>query len=231
MNSAPHPPARLSREEAKKQTRNRLLDAALELLIEYGYENLTTGRVAKRAGMAQPTFYVHFQDMDELLAELATTVTRRLRRALRDTREPLRQGGDLAEVCRRSFELSLVAIVQHAGLIRIFVAEQLHPHSTIGRHVREGMEQFVGDLADELHSFPVAKDISRQRLRLFAQFIVSMAISAGLSVADGRYPMDKELIETLTEAKLAFINALAGKGSSVGGGASAAESGGPAPAA
>ena len=45
-------------------TRHRLLRAATELLAEQGYERLTTGRVAERAGVAQPTFYVHFSDLD-----------------------------------------------------------------------------------------------------------------------------------------------------------------------
>ena len=61
----------LSREETKLITRRRLLDGAALVLRAEGFEKLTTSRVAREAGVAQPTFYVHFRDMNELLHALA----------------------------------------------------------------------------------------------------------------------------------------------------------------
>lgn len=46
----------LTREEAKLLTRHRLMQAARELLADQGPEGFTTGRVARRAGVAQATF-------------------------------------------------------------------------------------------------------------------------------------------------------------------------------
>jgi AcrR family transcriptional regulator len=43
-----------TRREAKAQTKQRLLDAMLEILHESGPLALTTGRIAERAGLAQP---------------------------------------------------------------------------------------------------------------------------------------------------------------------------------
>jgi AcrR family transcriptional regulator len=37
-----------------------------------GYGGLSTGAVARAAGVAQPTFYVHFRDMDDLLRTIGT---------------------------------------------------------------------------------------------------------------------------------------------------------------
>lgn len=199
---------RLSREEAKQQTRTRLLDAALELLIEQGYENLTTGRIAKRAGMAQPTFYVHFSDMQELLSELAANLVRKLRRAFRESRTPLHEGGDVAAASRRTVWLALQTVVEHAGLLRLYMAEQLHLQSSIGPQVRQSLEAFIDDLADDLQRVPAAQDLPRARLRLFTQCIVASSIAAGLSVAEGRYPLDDELVGSLADSFVGMLGAL-----------------------
>ena len=97
----------LSRGEAKLITRRRLLDAGLGLLGEEGYENLTTGRIAAAAGVAQPTFYVHFADKDDLLRCLAEEVTSRLREALRQARRKIEHAGS-DDPIRAAFRLPLL---------------------------------------------------------------------------------------------------------------------------
>lgn len=67
-----------SRREAKAQTQQRLIDAMLEILHESGPLALTTGRIAERAGLAQPTFYVHFPDLDRAIEMAADAAGARL---------------------------------------------------------------------------------------------------------------------------------------------------------
>lgn len=67
-----------SRREAKERTKRRLLDAMLEILHEAGPLALTTGRIAERAGIAQPTFYVHFPDLDRAMEQAADEAGARL---------------------------------------------------------------------------------------------------------------------------------------------------------
>src|SRR5690606_7427064 len=69
----------LTRSEAKDLTRRRLLRAALEILDKEGEAGLTTVAVAKAAGIAQSSFYVHFKDMQDLLRALADEGGERLR--------------------------------------------------------------------------------------------------------------------------------------------------------
>ena len=63
-----------SRTELKARTRDKLLEAAIATLIEEGYAGFSMNKVAKRAGIAQPSFYVHFANTEQLLEALAADV-------------------------------------------------------------------------------------------------------------------------------------------------------------
>ena len=68
----------MSRQINKERTRHRLLQAVLKTIQRYGHGTLTTGRVAQLAGVAQPTFYVHFRSMDQALEQVAEWVAQEL---------------------------------------------------------------------------------------------------------------------------------------------------------
>ena len=71
----PQPP----QQERSRRAREALLDAALALFAEHGFEATSVEEIAKRAGIAVGGFYSHFRSkrqallvlMDRLLAELA----------------------------------------------------------------------------------------------------------------------------------------------------------------
>ncbi|MGI9596315.1 MAG: TetR/AcrR family transcriptional regulator [Acidimicrobiales bacterium] len=50
-------------------TRERLLRAAVDACIEYGFANVTLADVARRADVSTPAIYNHFANKDELLVE------------------------------------------------------------------------------------------------------------------------------------------------------------------
>lgn len=58
------------REEQRRQTRHRILDAAMELLLERGYPATTIEAVAAAAGVAPDTVYATFTTKRALLKEL-----------------------------------------------------------------------------------------------------------------------------------------------------------------
>ncbi|MFI6181710.1 TetR/AcrR family transcriptional regulator [Nonomuraea sp. NPDC051191] len=49
---------------------HRILDAAAELILRWGYDKTTVDDVARRAGVAKGTIYLHWKTRDELFAAL-----------------------------------------------------------------------------------------------------------------------------------------------------------------
>ena len=66
MSTRPARTPRLPPEERRRQ----LLDAALEVLAEEGFDALTVEAVARRAGLTRPVIYDQFGDLDGLLLAL-----------------------------------------------------------------------------------------------------------------------------------------------------------------
>ncbi len=58
---------RLTREESRAQTRERLLDAALESFVRDGIESTSIEEVAEAAGYSRGAFYSNFESKDQLL--------------------------------------------------------------------------------------------------------------------------------------------------------------------
>lgn len=59
------------RKLAKAQTRNAIMKSALRLYSNEGSAGMSMNKVAKGAGIAQPSFYNHFASLDELQQQLS----------------------------------------------------------------------------------------------------------------------------------------------------------------
>ena len=69
--------------------RGRLLDAALELYGQRGFEQTTVADIAERAGLTERTFFRHFADKREVLFAGAGALEERLVGAVIDARDDL----------------------------------------------------------------------------------------------------------------------------------------------
>jgi AcrR family transcriptional regulator len=68
---------RRTQQERRDATRSALLDAALECLVDYGYEGTTTGRVCDRAGVSRGAHLHHFGTRGTLVAAALGELARR----------------------------------------------------------------------------------------------------------------------------------------------------------
>ena len=58
-------------EQSKRQQRaERILDAAAELILRWGYRKTTIDDIARQAGVAKGTIYLHWKTREELFAAL-----------------------------------------------------------------------------------------------------------------------------------------------------------------
>jgi AcrR family transcriptional regulator len=66
------------------ENRNRLIEAAADLMVEEGYAALTARKVAKQAGLKVQLVYYYFKDMDDLiLAVVKRNSSKRLKKFVR----------------------------------------------------------------------------------------------------------------------------------------------------
>ena len=62
--------AKLNRVERNAWTKRRIFDAATTIVGKYGYAEASVARITEEAGVAQGTFYKHFENRQELLDQL-----------------------------------------------------------------------------------------------------------------------------------------------------------------
>jgi AcrR family transcriptional regulator len=99
-------PARRTQAERRAASRSALLEAAVDCLAQEGYANLSTRRVAERAGVSQSTQMHYFPTKAEFLTEAIRHVAGRLAREalartdLRELDESRRREAILDELWR-----------------------------------------------------------------------------------------------------------------------------------
>jgi AcrR family transcriptional regulator len=65
----------LTREQAKQETRDALIQAAMAAIAEEGLDAPSLDAICARAGYTRGAFYVHFKDRDDLIAAVMDRVT------------------------------------------------------------------------------------------------------------------------------------------------------------
>ncbi|QYC39069.1 HTH-type transcriptional repressor FabR [Nonomuraea coxensis DSM 45129] len=190
----------LSRSEAKDQTRRRLIRAALAILDQEGEAGLSTVKVAKAAGIAQSSFYVHFKDMQDLLRVLAEEGGERLRGAMREARRKAREEpGDLRRH-RETFRIPLEAICRHPELLRIQLRARHDPSSSLRdfavRSAAAYRDHHAADLAALGYTADDERD--RRRLEMIAEGINAATNALAIGHLEGRYPDLDECADILT---------------------------------
>ncbi|MFD0695096.1 TetR/AcrR family transcriptional regulator [Paenibacillus sp. GCM10027628] len=60
----------MNREEKKRATRQNIIDCALEMFAEQGYEATTVHQITERAGVAKGTFFNYFENKEEVLCDV-----------------------------------------------------------------------------------------------------------------------------------------------------------------
>lgn len=193
-------PRPLTRDEGKLITRRRLLEAAARVLREEGLSALTTGRVTGGAGVAQPTFYVHFKDMEDLLRKLAQEKIGQIREPLRAARQLLRASAN-DHPLRQTFRLPLQALVEQPELFRLYIQEYHRPGSPVGKMARETQAELQRDLVEDLTALgaPAATPAERARLEMVSEGLIALTQTLALGYLEGRYQDLEAIVDVLVE--------------------------------
>jgi AcrR family transcriptional regulator len=135
-------------------TRSRILDAALDVFSEHGFEGSTLQQVADRLGFTKAALYYHFRSKDDILGALVTPAITDL-----DSMLDRYTGTHDTPARRRQFMADyLDYLLRHRRLIAYIsrdLATLAHPAMTTGsRERRERMEAMLAgdglDFADQV---------------------------------------------------------------------------------
>lgn len=171
---------RLTREESRAQTRERLLETAQQLFVSNGYGGASIRDIADKAGYSQGAFYSNFSSKEDVLLELLrrhmdAEATQLFKVMGNEQQEPEQMLAELeawastlnhdADWCMLSIELQL-----HANRSRSFAAE----YQKVWDKHRSELGAVIGQLFGKLgRTPPAAPD------ELAAAF---MALSHGLAL-------------------------------------------------
>lgn len=197
----------LSREESKLITRRRLIEAAAKILGGEGYAGLSASAVARAAEVAQPTFYVHFRDMNDLLGHLAAEKFGALGTALREARLRLRGASDVEGV-RQTFRLPLETMLREPALFRLYVQELSQPASPLHARAQEIYHQLRRDLAEDLVRIGVAAATAaeREQVEMIAEAMIAQTQALGIGYLEGRYSSLEGMVDILTRFAVGVVS-------------------------
>ena len=101
---------------SREHTRGRLLSSGVQLFAERGLNGVTTHDIAREAGVASGTFYLHFSDKTALFHEIASDTEARLRSHIE---QATRSAADLPGFVRAQVEALFDFGIQNRDTIRI----------------------------------------------------------------------------------------------------------------
>lgn len=140
-------PGRPTRDQAEQRNRE-LLDKALDLFLEFGFERTTIEAITVSAGMAKRTVYARYGDK-------LTLFKAALHRAIEEWVVPIdrlraAEGADLAETLQQIGRILVANILTPAGLrlMRITNAESIRMPEIAEYTLREGTEPTMRFLTD-----------------------------------------------------------------------------------
>jgi len=159
-------------------TRRRLVDAAIELFAHEGLHGATSARIARAAGVATGTFYLHFRDKQDLFTAIVQGALAELRERLRRAIEGA--GPDPRDQVRARTE-ELVAFAEDNGaLIRVLFGRRQEA-GALAEDVLDalipGIEESLraraaaGEVPAELHPGVAAQAIAAMTSRVLAWWV------------------------------------------------------------
>jgi AcrR family transcriptional regulator len=197
------------REREKEALRQDILDAARELFVNEGYENVSMRRVAEKIEYSPTTIYLYFEDKASLLyaicEETFAKLAKRQEAIARDSVEPIEA---LRLVCRAYVDFGL-KYPNHYKLT--FINHPQHPGDD-KRHLREGSMgmKAYGNLRAGVEACIKAKKFRETNIEAVTQLIWAGGhgvTSLLISMPDFPWVKKNELIDLMINTLLEGLRA------------------------
>lgn len=194
----------VTRSERKRQTREALLEAALELLEDRSFGSLSLREVARSAGIVPTGFYRHFDGMDALGLALVEESFRTLRQMIRSARAGR---PDTSNVIRTSIAILVRHVHEHRLHFRFIARERSSGVPALRRAIHGEIRLFSSELAVDLARMPFLSDWSSEDLHMVSGLLVDTMVSTAEAIldADPDDPAAEREIVRVAEKRLLLI--------------------------
>jgi AcrR family transcriptional regulator len=169
-NRAGRPP----REQAE-QRRGEVLDCALEVFLERGYEQATVDLIAARAGASKRTLYAHYEDKTALFK---AAVTRAIERYAAEAEKLFFVEGDLEQTLTSLARMRLAHVISPVGqrLQRILNAEANRFPEIFNQAYEQGTKPLIDFLAEVLRRHTASGELDIDHPERASRVFLSMVV-------------------------------------------------------
>jgi len=175
--SAELPLIKLNRAERAAERRQAIIEAAMEEFISRGFAATRLDDIARRAGVAKGTIYLHFKDKESMFEELIRTAIVPLVGRMQG---PPPTGGtvrDLIEAFALNF-IHEVVTTRRGDIVRLIVAEGPRFPSIADFYYREVVSKGLAGMRAMVELGIARGEIKNPNLAKFPQIIVAPAMIA-----------------------------------------------------
>lgn len=172
----------VSRAERKERTRQALLDAALELLVERSFDGLSLREVARAVGIVPTAFYRHFASLQDLGVALAEDSMRMLRQMLRDARRD-----PTSKSAAGSLDLLDRQIRSYPEQFRFIIRERHGGVAEIRRVIGTELGLFASELAIDISRAPGLADWDSEDLQIASSLLVSTMLEVAAALLEAEH--------------------------------------------
>ncbi len=192
------------RQQAKVLTRTALKKSALKLYCLQGMSGVSMNKVAKGAGIAQPSFYNHFSNLDELLSELRSELAQRYMKPLKlAVVEMLSNVDELSAKQFKQYNRQFLTLIFSAAFENITLFQRLIQDRPRFTDQPGGLAGMLLEIQNEWaqvlkHGLTLSgRSTTEQNLYLYLDSISAQVHELILGSHEGRYTQE-QAIETLS---------------------------------
>ena len=171
------PLSKLNRAERAAERRQAIIEAAMEEFILRGFAATRLDDVARRAGVAKGTIYLHFKDKESMFEELIRTAIVPL---VGRMQAPPPAGGtvrDFVEAFALNF-IREVATTRRGDIVRLIVAEGPRFPAIADFYYREVVSKGLAGMRAMIELGIARGEIANRNLAKFPQIMVAPALVA-----------------------------------------------------
>lgn len=167
-----------NRAERAAERRGAIIEAAMDEFIARGFAATRLDDVARRAGVAKGTIYLHFKDKESMFEELIrTAIVPMITRLWGTPPQPGTSVRDMVEGFAKTF-IEEVATTRRGDLVRLIVAEGPRFPAVADFYYREVVSRGLGGMRALIELGIARGEIKQKNLARFPQIMVAPALIA-----------------------------------------------------